>query len=92
MNYTSKLGTLVMEVPSSTVETPPSRYPVTPDGEHMTQERIRGLAWRDAMELPRAGFQSRRKAEKAAKKGSLVKVVVVELADWQRTHLGCAAG
>src|SRR5690606_8458146 len=39
------------------------RYLVSPDGDHMTAERLRGLAWRDAMELRRAGYASRRKAE-----------------------------
>ena len=101
MTYRSRLGTLVIEVPG-TVETPPSwpgwrfteggRYLVTPDGEHLTQERLRGLAWRDEMELRRAGFASRRRAEKAVRHGAKVKVVIVDLADWQQRHLGRLAG
>jgi hypothetical protein len=101
MTYTTRLGTLVIEVPGS-VETPPSwpgwrftpegRYLVSPDGEHLTAARIRGLAWRDEMELRRACFASRRRAEKAVRHGAQVKVVIVDLADWQQRHLGRLAG
>lgn len=41
------------------------RFLVSPDGEHITRERLSGLLWRDGMELRLAGFASRRGAEKA---------------------------
>ncbi|HJR73606.1 MAG TPA: DUF3653 domain-containing protein [Luteimonas sp.] len=63
------------------------RYLVTPDGDRMTPQRLRGLAWRDAMELRRAGFASRRRAE--AGTGARVKVIVVDLQDYR--HNGIAA-
>ncbi len=69
------------------------RYLVSPDGDHMTAERLRGLAWRDAMELRRAGYASRRKAEagtRARQYGVKVKVVIVELDDWRDRHFGRA--
>jgi hypothetical protein len=50
----------------------------------MTIERLRGLMWRDKMELRLKGYASRRAAEEARQAGSrqqLVKVVVVELAE-----------
>ena len=51
-----------------------------------------GLAWRDEMELRRAGFASRRRAEKAVRHGAKVKVIIVDLADWQTRYFGRAAG
>lgn len=59
----------------------------------MTAERLRGLAWRDAMELRLAGYASRRKAEtaqRARQYGAKVKVIVVELSDWRERHFGRA--
>jgi hypothetical protein len=101
MTYTSRLGSIVVEVPTTT-ETPPSwgrwrfteqgRYLVAPDGQHITQERLEGLLWRDQMELRRAGYASRRRAEKAVRQGAKVKVVIVDLADWQQRYFGQAAG
>lgn len=44
------------------------------------------------MELRRAGFTSRRKAEKGVRQGAQVKVVIVDLADWQERHFGVRAG
>lgn len=64
---------------------------VAPDNTRFTPERLRGLAWRDEMELRRAGFASRRRAEKATKHGAKVKVVIVDLADWQAQHFGRSA-
>lgn len=69
------------------------RYLVSPDGDYLTAERLKGLAWRDAMELRRAGFASRRRAEsgkRSAQYGPKVKVVVVPLADWRERHFGRA--
>ena len=100
-SYTTRNGTIVLEVPS-TVEIHPTwkrwrftaegRYLVAPDGQHITQQRLEGLLWRDEMELRRAGYRSRRKAEKAVRQGALVKVIIVELADWQAQYFGGRAG
>lgn len=62
-------------------------YLVSPDRQYITRERLEGLLWRDAMELRRASYQSRRKAEK---RQQLVRVVVVDLAEVR--HGGRFAG
>lgn len=64
---------------------------VSPDGDRITPERMRGILWRDAMELRRAGLRSRREAEKPVRRGP-VKVVVVDLADWHARNVGSRAG
>ena len=101
MPYRTKLGTIVLEVPS-TVEIHPAwerwrfteegRYLVAPDGQHITQQRMEGILWRDEQELRLSGHRSRKKAEKAVRQGSMVKVVIVDLATWQAKHLGRFAG
>lgn len=65
---------------------------VAPDGQRLPPQRLRGLLWREQMELRRAGFTSRRKAEKGVRHGAQVKVVIVSLADWQAQHFGSRAG
>lgn len=68
------------------------RHLVSPDGQRMTIERLRGLMWRDKMELRLKGFASRRAAENARQSAAtrqLVKVVVVELAEVR--HSGTVA-
>jgi len=68
------------------------RHLVSDDGQRMSVERLRGLMWRDKMELRLKGYASRRAAEEARKSAScwqLVKVVVVQLADVR--HRGIAA-
>ena len=68
------------------------RHLVSDDGQRMTIERLRGLMWRDKMELRLKGFASRRAAEQArqtASRGRLVKVVVVQLNEVR--HRGVAA-
>ena len=62
------------------------------DGARISPERLRGLMWRDQMELRHAGFASRRRAEKPVRHGAKVKVVIVDLADWQEQHFGRRAG
>ena len=101
--YVSKLGTIIVEVPVTT-QTPASwgnwrftanhRYLVAPDGQHITRQRLEGLLWRDQMELLKAGYASRRKAEAGKKRYNVsqrVKVVVVDLADWHERHFGMKA-
>lgn len=99
MTYRSRTGALVVEVPVPAGNSWPGwtftaggRFLRSPDGQHITQERLEGLLWRDAMELRRAGLQSRRKAAQAVRRGSTVKVLVVDLADWQARHFGRRAG
>ena len=67
------------------------RHLVSPERDRITPERLRGLLWRDAMELRRAGLRSRSEAEKRVLRGR-VKVVVVDLADWHAKHFGTRAG
>lgn len=59
------------------------RWLIDPERERITPERLRGLLWRDAMELRLAGYASRRAAEEARCKRQRVRVVVVPLADVQ---------
>lgn len=68
------------------------RHLVSEDGQRMTVERLRGLMWRDKMELRLKGYASRRAAEEArqaASRQQLVKVVVIELAELR--HRGVVA-
>lgn len=67
------------------------RHLISPERHRITPERLQGILWRDSMELRRAGLRSRREAEKRVSQGC-VKVVVVELADWQARHFGSRAG
>jgi hypothetical protein len=70
-------------------------YLVSPDGDRMTPERLIGLAWRDHLELRRAGYASRRKAEAGKKtigQRQMVKVVIVDLGDFRERHFGRSAG
>lgn len=57
------------------------RHLVSPDRQQITQERLRGLLWRDEMELRLAGYASRRAAEAARAKRQRVRVVVVPLSE-----------
>ncbi|MDI9239902.1 hypothetical protein QLQ15_13400 [Lysobacter sp. LF1] len=41
------------------------RHLVSADGQRMSLERLRGLMWRDKMELRLKGYASRRAAEEA---------------------------
>ncbi|MDI9239853.1 hypothetical protein QLQ15_13155 [Lysobacter sp. LF1] len=67
------------------------RHLVSEDGQRMTIERLRGLMWRDKMELRLKGFASRRAAEEArhAANRPKVKVLVVDLGEYR--HRGMAA-
>lgn len=65
------------------------RYLVSPSGDRLSPQRVEGLAWRDAMELRRAGYASRRKAERA-KQGPTVRVVVVDLHEYRERGVAAA--
>lgn len=60
------------------------RHLVSPDGERLSQERLAGLLWRDQLELRRAGFASRRRAEAGKSDRQRVKVVVVEIGELRK--------
>ena len=68
-------------------------YLVTPTGEKIHRRRVEGMAFREHLELRRAGYASRRAAE-AAKRGrqygAKVKVVIVDLHEYLAN--GLAAG
>ena len=67
------------------------RHLVSDDGQRMTLERLRGLMWRDKMELRLKGYASRRAAEEARRAASQpkVKVLVIDLSEYR--HRGIAA-
>jgi hypothetical protein len=67
------------------------RHLVSDDGQRLTIERVRGLMWRDKMELRLKGYASRRAAEEARHSAHRpkIKVVVMPLADYR--HRGLAA-
>lgn len=64
---------------------------VSPSGDRISPERMKGLIWRLAQEECLAATQSRNAARKAVSRG-LVKVVVVDLADWHAQRFGNRAG
>ena len=51
------------------------RHLVSDDGQRMTVERLRGLMWRDKMELRLKGFANRRAAEEARRAASRQQLV-----------------
>jgi hypothetical protein len=57
------------------------RWLVTPDRQRISPERLRGLLWRDEMELRLAGYASRRAAESERRRQQRVRVVIVPLSD-----------
>lgn len=54
---------------------------VAPDGQRINERRLQGILWRDQMELRRAGFASRRQANRGA--GTKVKVLVIDLQEYR---------
>lgn len=68
-------------------------YLVTPTGEKLHRRRVEGMAFREGLELRRAGYASRRAAEagKSGRQyGPRVKVVIIELSEYRIN--GLAAG
>lgn len=47
------------------------RWLVSDNGQRITIGRLRGLLWREQMEIYRQGFASRRKAEQAKRRQAL---------------------
>lgn len=68
------------------------KYLISPNGERISAERLKGLLWRDAMELRRAGFASRKSADQNRGKKQLVKVVVIQLGEYRDMVNGRCAG
>ena len=66
------------------------RYLVAPDGQRISPERMRGIMWRLEAEARRDAARTRNAKRKVSQ--GCVKVVVVELADWQARHFGNRAG
>lgn len=65
------------------------RYLVSPDGQRISPERMRGIMRLDA-EARRDAARTRNAKAKVLQ--GPVKVVVVELADWHARHFGSRAG
>ncbi len=85
-----RIITVQVDVPEPWVGwhfSPSGQHFISPDRQKITRQRLEGLIWRDAMELRRAGFASRRQAERHNKPG-LVKVVQLRTADWHRDTFG----
>lgn len=66
------------------------RHLISPDGDRLTPERLKGIVWRESMELRRAGFASRRKADAGSSRRQLVKVVVIDLDTYRLRGIGAA--
>lgn len=64
---------------------------VSPNGLRVSPERLMGLAWRAGMIDLQERLMARKAREKAVRQQA-VKVVVVDLADWQERHFGRRAG
>lgn len=67
------------------------RYLVSPEGDKLTLERMKGIAWRLHMEERLTACRARNASRKAVRQ-QLVKVVVLDLADWHAQRFGTRAG
>lgn len=67
------------------------RHLVAPSGERISPERMTGLLWRIAQEERLAKLRARNAARSSAGR-LMVKVVVVNLADWHAQRFGSRAG
>jgi hypothetical protein len=64
------------------------RFLISPDGDRITPERLRGLLWRQAADARINGARNRREARRRP----LVKILRVEQPDPHRNALGSSAG
>lgn len=64
---------------------------VAPDGSRITQERLRGLLWRQDSEARLAKLRATREAKQRVSR-SVVTVLRVSNADWHRERFGTIAG
>lgn len=67
------------------------RYLVSPEGDKLTLERMKGIAWKLHMESRLSNAKARNANRKAVARG-VCKVVVIDLADWQALRFGSRAG
>lgn len=65
---------------------------VSPDGTRFTTERLRGMAWQQDASNRLNATRARKAQAKAGLPGSMVKVLIIPLADWQAQHFGRSAG
>ena len=61
---------------------------VSPDGDRISPERMRGILWRQQTEARRDAAQARRKK----RVGRMVTVVRIDQDDWHRERFGTVAG
>ncbi|QWF14756.1 DUF3653 domain-containing protein [Lysobacter capsici] len=69
------------------------RYLISDDGLRIPIARLRGLLWREKMELRRDGYASRRNAEQArlaAGRQPRIKVIVIDLAEYRLNGLAAS--
>lgn len=64
---------------------------VSPAGDRISPERMKGVLWRLQQEERLTAARNRNASRKAVRQ-QLVKVVVVDLADWQAQRFGSRAG
>lgn len=64
---------------------------VSPDGDRITPERLRGLAWRYALETRRDAARAKRRTQEAISK-QVVTVLRIPNNDWHRERFGSLAG
>ena len=64
---------------------------VSPDGDRISPERLKGLAWRLAQEARRDAARAKRETQERAAKG-VVTVLRVDAIDWHREQFGSVAG
>lgn len=64
---------------------------VSPDGDRISPERLKGIAWRMQAEARRDSARAKREALERARE-PVVTVIRLPLSDWQREHFGVAAG
>lgn len=62
---------------------------IAPDGLRITQERLRGLMWRQDSEARLAALRARKRPRIGSQ---LVTVLRVANNDWHRERFGCSAG
>ncbi|HVK51885.1 MAG TPA: DUF3653 domain-containing protein [Pseudoxanthomonas sp.] len=67
------------------------RYLVSPEGDKLTLERMKGIVWRLEMEANVAKARNARKQKNEIQRGQH-KVVIVDLADWHSERFGNQAG
>lgn len=68
------------------------RWLVSPNGDRISPERMKGILWRLQAEERRDSAKARNAQRRKAVSQEMVKVVVVNLADWHAQRFGSRAG